>query len=95
MVTTLESQISLWDLNKGVKPLGEIKTNDFELEHGNIYEEIEMKTFSKFPKDIHGLQSEHNWATNLDYKMNNRSNEMMSSSEYQQTSTSSNFSSMN
>ena len=94
MVTTLETQISLSDLNKDLK-LRQTRRDDSDLEHGNIYEEIEMKTFSKFPKDIQGLQSEHNWAINLDYKTNNRSNEMMSSSEYQQTSTSSNFSSVN
>ena len=52
MVTTLESQISLWDLNKGVKPLGEIKTNDFELEHGNIYRNNEMSAFNGLPIEV-------------------------------------------
>ena len=93
-MTSLETQISLSDLNKDLR-LRQTRGDDFDLGHGNIYDEIEMKTFSKFPKDIQELRSEYNGATNVDYKTNNRSNEIMSSSEYQQTSTSSKFSSIN
>ena len=90
----METQISLSNLNKDLQ-LRQTRRDDSDLGHGNIYDEIEMKTFSKFPKDIQELRSEYNGATNVDYKTNNRSNEIMSSSEYQQTSTSSKFSSIN
>ena len=90
----METQIPLSDLNKDLR-LRQSTTYDFELEHSNIYEEIEMKTFSKFPIEIQELGSDYKGTTNVEYKTNNRSIEMTSSSEYQQTSTSSNFSSMN
>ena len=85
MVTTLESQISLWDLNKGVKPLGEIKTNDFELEHGNIYKNNEMMAFNGLPIEVQEFEE---WHANAQFKTNDQSCEMMNSNEYQQTTAS-------
>ena len=85
MVTTLESQISLSDLNKPIGPLEEIKRNDFELAHGNMYNDIEMRTFNRLPI---GVQEFEEWHANAQFKMNNESCEMMNSNEYQQTTTS-------
>ena len=84
MLTTLESQIPLSDLNKGLRP-EQSRRGDSDLELGNNYNEIEMKTFSKFPIEILEFHSESKWATNSDYKTNSLSHEM-SNSEYRQTS---------
>ena len=69
-------------IHKGVRPLEEIKRNDFELEHGNMYNEIEMRTFNKLSIEVQEFEE---WHANAQFQMNNKSCTMINSKEYQQT----------
>ena len=85
-MTTFEAQISLSDLNKGLRAPGQSKRDDLYLEHDKIHNNIEMTGFNKLPGDIQEFGNECKQAiVNVEYKMNNPIFEMIPSNEYQQT----------
>ena len=86
-MTTLETQISLLELNKGLRH-GQT-TRDLDLvEQTNINNNIEMRALKKSPLEIQEFKNNYKGAINVEYKMNNPSCDMMSSNDHQQTTSS-------
>ena len=86
-MTTLETQISLLELNKGLR-LGQT-TRDLDfVEQNSINNIIEMRTLKKSPLEIQEFKNNYKGAINDEEKMNNPSCEMMPINDYEQTSTS-------
>ena len=86
-MTTLEAQISLLELNKGLRH-GQTKRGLDLVEQININNNIEMSTLNKFPLEIQEFKTNSKGAINVESKMNNQSSEMMPNNDYEQTSTS-------
>ena len=61
------------------------KQGHFDLEHVNIHN-IEVRRFNKLALEIPKFRCRYKGSTSVKYKMNNRSHEIMSSNDYQQTS---------
>ena len=86
-MTTLEAQISLLELNKGLRH-GQTKRGLDLVEQININNNIEMSTLNKFPLEIQEFKTNSKGAINVESKMNNQSSEMMPNNDYQLTMTS-------
>ena len=86
-MTTLETQISLLELNKGLRH-GQTKRGLDLVEQININNNIEMRALKKSPLEIQEFKNNYKGAIHVEYKMNNPSCEMMPNNDYEQTSTS-------
>ena len=77
----MEAEISLLDLDKGLRPGHSSRDRDHE--HGSNYN-IEMRKFKELALESQEFENKYSGTTSAEYKLN-QSSAMMSSVEYQQT----------